>query len=115
MFTPADDDGYRELLDGVRMKALAWGGRTLLAEFRLAAGATIPVHHHPQEQTGYLVSGALEFLIAGNRRLARAGDSWSLPPDTPHGVEVLEDAVVIEVFSPVREDYLPVTTGGAGT
>jgi len=108
MFTPADDDGYRELLDGVRMKPLAWGGRTLLAEFRLSAGATIPVHHHPQEQTGTLVSGVLEFVVAGERRIARAGDAWCLPPDTPHGVEVLEDAVVIEVFSPVREDYLPV-------
>ncbi len=112
MFTPAADDGYRELLDGVRMKPLAWGGRTLLAEFRLARGATIPVHHHPQEQTGRLVSGALEFIIAGEHRVARAGDAWCLPPDTPHGVEVLEDSVVIEVFSPVREDYLPATHGG---
>jgi len=114
MFTPADDEGYRELLDGVRMKPLAWGDRTLLAEFRLASGAVIPVHSHPQEQTGTLVSGVLEFVIADERRIARAGDGWCLPPGTPHGVEVLEEAVVIEVFSPVREDYLPVTTGDGG-
>jgi len=113
MFTPADDEGYRELLDGVRMKPLAWGGRTLLAEFRLSAGASIPVHSHPQEQTGTLVSGVLEFFVAGERRVARAGDAWCLAPDTPHGVEVLEDAVVIEVFSPVREDYLAMASGDA--
>lgn len=111
MFTPAADDGYRELLDGVRMKPLAWGDRTLLAEFRLSAGATIPVHSHPQEQTGTLVSGVLEFVIADERRIARAGDAWCLAPDTPHGVEVLEDAVVIEVFAPVREDYLAMASG----
>ncbi len=83
----------------------------MLAEFRLSAGASIPVHSHPQEQTGTLVSGVLEFMIGGDLRIARAGDAWCLPPDTPHGVEVIEDAIVIEVFSPAREDYLPVTRG----
>lgn len=97
----------RELLAGVTMRTLAHGERTLLAEVRLARGAVIPEHRHPQEQTGYLVAGRLEFAIAGECLIAEPGSSWSLPADLPHGASALEDSVVIEVFSPVREDYLP--------
>ena len=97
----------RELLPGVTMRTLAHGERTLLAEVRLARGAVIPEHRHPQEQTGYLVLGRLEFTVAGETLIAESGSSWSLPADLPHGASALEDSVVIEVFSPVRQDYLP--------
>jgi quercetin dioxygenase-like cupin family protein len=67
----------------------------------------IPEHRHPQEQTGYLVSGRLEFSIDGAKLVAEPGSSWSLPADLPHSASALEDSIVVEVFSPVREDYLP--------
>lgn len=107
MFTKSDVGGYKEPLEGVRMKTLAHGENTLLSEFRLDRGAVVPVHQHPQEQTGYLVSGRLEFDIEGERFVAEPGDSWCLPSNQPHGATALDDCVVIEVFSPVREDYLP--------
>ena len=97
----------RELLPGVTMRTLAHGERTLLAEVRLARGAVIPEHRHPQEQTGYLVAGRLEFSVAGESLVAEPGSSWSLPADLPHGASALEDSLVVEVFSPVRQDYMP--------
>jgi quercetin dioxygenase-like cupin family protein len=97
----------RELLPGVTLRTLAHGKRTLLAEVSMMRGAVIPEHRHPQEQTGYLVSGRLEFSIDGAKLVAEPGSSWSLPADLPHGASALEDSVVVEVFSPVREDYLP--------
>jgi quercetin dioxygenase-like cupin family protein len=96
-----------ELLPGVILRTLAHGEQTLLAEVRIARGAVIPEHRHPQEQTGYLVSGRLEFSIEGVELIAEPGSSWSLPADISHGASALTDSVVIEVFSPVREDYLP--------
>ena len=107
MFREPAGVGFHEMLPGVRMKTLVSGERTLLGEFRLAAGAEVPAHSHPYEQTGYLVSGCLRFMVAGDRFNALPGSSWSIPRDVEHAVEVVEDAVVIEVFSPVREDYLP--------
>ena len=98
---------YREVLPGVQLKTLAHGDRTLLSTFRIAKGAEIPVHSHPQEQIGNLVSGRLRFVIDGETMDANPGAGWCLPPDTPHGATALEDSVVVEVFSPVREDYLP--------
>jgi len=59
------------------------------------------------EQTGTLISGRLRFNVDGEIFDAELGDSWCLPGGVEHAAEALEDSVVIEVFSPVREDYLP--------
>ena len=61
----------------------------------------------PREQTGYLVSGSLRLTIGEEARDLAQGDSWCIPGGTDHGAEVLADSVAVEVFSPVREDYLP--------
>lgn len=107
MFATRQTEGYRELLPGVRLRTLVHGELTLMAEFHIDAGAVIPVHRHPHEQTGYLVSGRLRFEVEGVERVAGPGDSWNLAGGTAHGATALEDTVVIEVFSPLREDYLP--------
>ena len=107
MFQHRSESGYRRILEGIDLKTLAHGERTLLAEFHLAAGAVLPVHRHPHEQTGYLVSGRLRLTIGGETFEARPGDAWMVPSDLDHGGEALEDTVAVEAFSPVREDYLP--------
>lgn len=107
MFNKKSDAGYRTARPGVNFRTLAFGDRTNLTEFRLAKGTVIPTHGHPHEQTGYLVSGRLTFIIAGEVFETQPGDGWNIPGGVNHGVEVLEDSVAIEVFSPVREDYLP--------
>ena len=106
MVTSADSSGYKEMVDGVRLKVLAHGASTMLTEVKLAKGAVVPEHEHPHEQTGYLISGSLRFFSGEDETIARPGDSWNLPGGYPHGAEALEDTVVVEVFSPVREDYL---------
>lgn len=107
MIGRSGSNGYRELLPGIRQKTPVYGKNMLLAEFRLAMGAVLPMHRHPHEQIGYLVAGRLRFTIGDEVSTVGSGDSWCIPGDVEHGVEVLEEAVVIEVFSPLREDYLP--------
>ena len=106
MYTKKDDTGYKTPLEGVHFKTLVHGERTSMHEFHLDTGAVIPTHKHPHEQTGYLVSGKMRFTIADKTFLAEAGTSWNIAGNIEHSVDVLEDCVVIEVFSPVREDYL---------
>jgi quercetin dioxygenase-like cupin family protein len=108
MFYKKSDAGYKVALEGIRMKTLVYGKNTLLTEFRLERGRVLPKHRHPHEQTGYLVSGRLNLIIGDETFPVGPGDSWSIPGEVEHGAEVIEDAVAIEVFSPVREDYLPV-------
>lgn len=112
MFLSGGEDGYVEVLPGIHRKTLSFGAETLMSEFRLRAGFPLPAHDHPEEQTGYLVSGRLRLTIAEDACEVTPGDSWSIPGGVRHGTEVLEDAVAIEVFSPVREDYLPAPGAG---
>ena len=107
MFGKGSQGGYRQALDGIRMKTLVHEGKTLMVEFLLEKGALLPLHTHPHEQTGYLVSGRMRLVIGGVANEVLPGDSWCIPGDEEHCAEILEDSVAIEVFSPVREDYLP--------
>ena len=107
MFNRHDSTGYRQSLTGIQQKTLAYGQRTLMVEFRLQKGAVLPMHKHPHEQTGYLVSGRLDLTVGKETCQRGAGDSWCIPGDTGHGARAIEDSVAVEVFSPVREDYLP--------
>ena len=80
--------------------------QTFLTEFKLKAGSQLPRHAHPQEQTGYLVSGCIRLTIGNEAFEAHPGDSWCVPANMQHQVERLADSVAVEGFSPVREDYL---------
>ncbi len=107
MFDTQQANGYREPLPGIRQKTRVYGDKTLLTEFVLAQGSVLPVHAHPYEQTGYLIQGRLRLRIGEQEFEAQSGDAWCIPANVEHGAHTLEDAVAIEVFSPVREDYLP--------
>jgi quercetin dioxygenase-like cupin family protein len=107
MFCRKDAAGYRIVAPGVRMKTLTHGKNTLFTEFRLEASNVLPMHSHAQEQTGYLVSGVIRLTIGEEAFDVLPGDCWCIPGNVVHGASVIQDAVAIEVFSPVREDYLP--------
>lgn len=107
MFKKSQVGTHTEIVKGVFIKAAVYGRQTLLTEVKLEKGAVIPAHSHPHEQTGYLVSGQMDFLVDGTHIIANPGDSWNIAGDLEHGATALQASVVVEVFSPVREDYLP--------
>ena len=107
MFCKRSDNGYKQALDGIKLKTLVYGDKTLFAEFLLEKDSQLPRHAHPQEQTGYLISGRIRLSIGEETFDVEPGDSWCIPGHVEHRAEILENSVAIEVFSPVREDYLP--------
>ncbi len=102
-----DCSGYRQAVPGVWMKTLVYGEKSLLTQFQLEAGHTLPRHSHEHEQTGYLVSGEIKLTIGETTYDVEPGDSWSIPGNVEHCAKIISDSVAIEVFSPVRQDYLP--------
>jgi len=100
------EDGFVRMLDGVVRQNLVFGERTHLVKFLLSRGKRIPLHSHPQEQTGYLVSGKMVMVIEGKRYELEEGASWSIAGNQEHEVDVVEDCIVLEVFSPPRNDYM---------
>lgn len=107
MFTKQDNNGYKQAVEGIEQKTLVYGDKTLMIEFKLLKDAVLPLHSHPHEQSGYLVSGHIRLTIDSETHDVKAGDSWCIPGNAKHGAEIIENSVAIEVFSPVREDYLP--------
>ena len=107
MFYKADDRGYKQVLSGIQLKTLVYGEKTLFSEFRMEANSTLPKHSHFHEQTGYLVEGKIRLTIGTDTFEVEPGDCWCIPGNTEHSAEILEKSLAIEVFSPVREDYLP--------
>ena len=107
MFTKkSENDNFKVALEGVSFRTPVWGDKTSLSEFLLQKDCIVPNHAHPHEQTGYIVSGKMLFYIDNEEFLAEPGDSWNIPANVEHGVKVLEDAVVIEIFSPRRQEYI---------
>lgn len=99
-------NGWKEVAPGVRLQTLEVGRQMHMVAFQLGAGGKIPPHIHPHEQCGYLVSGKVVMERGNGPETFYPGASWSIPGGVEHGVEVVEESLVVEVFSPVREDYL---------
>ena len=109
MYQQSNENNYKDVLEKIQQKTLVYGDKTLMAEFRLEQGADLPRHSHPHEQTGYLISGHIALTIGDETHQVKPGDSWCIAEDVEHKATALEDSVAIEVFSPVREDYIPET------
>ena len=106
MFKANADARVVEMFPGVSRRTLNSGDRSTLAEITLAKGSVVPSHTHPHEQIGYVVSGLVLFEVSGDKRELSAGDSYLIPGGEPHEVHAIEDSVCIDIFSPVREEFL---------
>jgi unsaturated pyranuronate lyase len=80
--------------------------RVTIARFELKHGGVVPRHAHENEQVSYIVSGALKFVFDDREIVVRGGELIQIPPNVPHAAEVVEDCVAIDVFSPVRQDWI---------
>jgi quercetin dioxygenase-like cupin family protein len=94
-----------EVLPGCRLRT-PYGEKLMLSYLEMDAGAEIPLHHHPHEQGGMLLSGRLQLTIGDETRVCEAGAMFLIPGGTPHRAVAIDGpCVVLDVFSPVREDY----------
>src|SRR5262245_8909566 len=94
-----------EMLPGVFRRTLTDGERMMLCEIQMEAGAIVPVHTHPHDQTGYLISGSITMHIGEEQRELSPGDCWMIPGDVPHEAVAHEQSLFVDVFSPPREEY----------
>jgi quercetin dioxygenase-like cupin family protein len=88
------------------------GEREMLAQIYLKRGALVPMHSHDSEQMTYVLQGSLKFLVAGEEIIVREGEVLHIPSGTPHQAEALEDTFELDVFSPLRLDWLPPSGSG---
>lgn len=91
---------------GVAFDVLAIGKNTMVTRMNYRPENKVPVHVHPNEQSGYVISGKYRIRYQETDEILVAGDSYSIPENVPHSWELIEAGEVIDVFTPVREDYL---------
>jgi quercetin dioxygenase-like cupin family protein len=97
------------IADGIE-RQMIWGERLMVCRLRFAPRVITAVHSHPHEQMTLVISGRVLFTIEDQVREVTAGDILHFPPGVRHGATMLdEEVVLIDIFSPVREDFLPRT------
>lgn len=90
----------------IKRKIVARGGSMMIVEVHFAKGAIGALHEHFHEQVSYCIKGKLEFDVNGEKKVIGAGDSVFMPTDSLHGCVALEDTVLLDIFTPQREDFL---------
>ncbi|MBI3050752.1 MAG: cupin domain-containing protein [Acidobacteria bacterium] len=100
-----DEIALDKITEMMSQKIVA-GEREMLAQIYLKRGALVPMHAHESEQMTYILQGALKFVVGGEEITVREGEVLHIPSWTPHQAEALEDTFELDVFSPVRQDWI---------
>lgn len=106
MFVFNEQIAIEDLGNGVKRKVLAHGGGMMAVEVHFEKDAVGPLHHHPHEQLTYVLSGVFEFTIGDEVHTVKAGDTLYKKPDIVHGCVCLEPGVLLDTFTPQRQDFL---------
>jgi len=106
VFIFKQDRPLQDLGDGVSRRVLAHGGGMMAVEVSFEAGAIGPMHHHVHEQLTYVLSGRFRFTIGDETHEVSAGDTLYKKPNIEHGCVCLEKGVLLDTFTPQRQDFL---------
>lgn len=91
---------------GVRRKIFTPGEKLMMMEVHFETGAIGYMHSHPHEQMSYCVKGRIQFTIDGKVTELQAGETIVIPGGAEHGVQALEPTILLDSFTPLREDLL---------
>jgi len=94
-----------QMVPGIVRRTLVSSDVLMICRFDLETGSEIPSHSHPQDQIGYVVSGRVRITVGDKSTELGAGDTYCAPSGIEHRAHTLEKAVVVDTFSPPRDDY----------
>lgn len=95
-----------DLGEGVSRKILAYSENMMAVEITFKTGAVGKLHSHPHEQCSYILEGVFEFQVGNEKRVVKAGDMTYKQPNIEHGVVCLEAGKLLDVFTPMRKDFV---------
>jgi quercetin dioxygenase-like cupin family protein len=101
-----DSTPWEELGPGLKRQMMGYDKNLMLIKVAFEEGAVGSTHDHYHSQCTYVVSGEYEMTIGDEVKMIKGGDSYYIPPDVPHGIVCKKKGILIDVFSPAREDFL---------
>lgn len=105
-FLPACERAWEDRGEGIRRRIMGYDPHLMTVEVAFATGAVGAQHAHYHSQATCIVSGRFEVRNDGQTQLLGPGDGYYVAPDTPHGLRCLEQGTALDIFSPVRADFL---------
>ena len=96
----------KEILNDKLWRKIVSGEKVMVAQISLLKDCVVPLHHHESEQISLILEGALKFELEGREIVVRAGEVLVIPSNVPHSALAMEDTIAIDVFSPIRYDWL---------
>ena len=94
-----------EMLPGVHRRTMGTTDEVMVCEFFLQREAVVHPHSHKNDQVGYVIYGSVEITIGGEVRIMQPGESYAVPGGIVHSARALVDTLVVDAFSPPRDDY----------
>lgn len=107
MYTENKNVAAKDLGGGVNRKVLSYSKNLMACELTFEKGAVGAPHSHPHEQIGYIISGKLVYQEEGKEdKILETGDTYYVAPNVVHGVQILKDTKLLDIFTPMREDFV---------
>ena len=97
---------WTDLGDGIQRKVMAYDAGMMIVKVAFEKGAVGTLHQHPHTQASYVSKGVFDITIDGKKERLGAGDVDFVPSDQVHGAVCIEQGELVDVFAPVREDFL---------
>jgi len=97
---------WQTIGEGIQRKIVAYDNQLMMVKVAFEAGGVGAVHEHYHSQITHIESGKFEIEIGGEKKILSAGDAYYIPPHVLHGALCLEAGILVDVFSPMREDFL---------
>jgi quercetin dioxygenase-like cupin family protein len=100
------DDVELETMSDVISRKVITGEKAMVAQVFLKKDAVVPEHFHESEQITYILEGALKFELEGREVVVHKGEVLHIPSNVPHRAVALEDTLDLDIFAPIRKDWL---------
>jgi quercetin dioxygenase-like cupin family protein len=113
LFVEFSHIAWEDVGAGVRRKVMAYGDQLMAVYVEFQPGAVGALHRHPHLQITYIQSGALTVHIGDRHQVLRGGDFYYIPADVEHGVDAIEESVLVDFFTPMRKEFVPTQPAGA--
>lgn len=106
VFIENKDIPWQQMDEGVKRKIMAYDDKLMVVKVEFQKGSIGPMHQHHHSQITHIESGIFEVIIGDEKKVLTSGDAFYIPPHVLHGAVCLEPGVLIDVFSPMREDFV---------
>ena len=106
LFQVENEISWEDLGNGIQRQVYGYDDKIMLAKVKFEKGAIGQLHEHPHTQVTYVESGIFQMTIGDEKKILTQGDGFYVPPHAIHGIVCLQQGMLVDVFAPIRSDFL---------